>query len=239
MCTNGIDVDLPYTNRSSNIAHHVREASVGVFCKHCFLTQHSPAAGSLAGAGSSVAHLVVPASTSISPLYDQASCNSPAFTATTKAAAADTPTQGPADFVLTAPDTQGNQQVMERIHLTSPSKMLAADAITWPPASYSPAARLHVPGQVSTSSGHNSVAGTLQLTRAPAVYGPPDALHDSFASADAWNCAPATGLLGMKCAEAHIDLADWPGEQAPAGSPVSRAHVEQHGSMGNAGMTWH
>ena len=80
------------------------------------------------------------------------------------------------------------------------------------------------------------MADALQLTRASAVHGSPDALHDPFASAEAWKCAPAEGLRGVNCADAHTDLADWPGEQAPAGDPVSAAHLEQHGSMGNAGM---
>ena len=208
-------------------------------CKCCFPTQHEPLAGSLAGAGGSTEGSE---STSLDPSPEQASCNSPALTANTEVAAADTPTKGAcssADFVLTAPDTQGNQQVMERIHLTSPSNMLAAGTITKPPASCSTAAGLHVPGQVSTSCGHNPMADTLHLTTAPAVHGSPDALHASFTSAGPWKGAPVSGLLGVRCADGQTDLADWPGEQTPAGIPMSPAHLGQQDSTGNAGMTLH
>lgn len=211
-------------------------------CKCCFPTQHEPLAGSLAGAGDSRALIAGSESTSLGPSPKQASCNSPASTANTEVAAAHTPTEGAcssADSVLTAPDTQGKQQVMERIHLTSPSKMLAASTIAKPPASCSPAAGLHLPGQVSTSSGHNPVADTLQLTTAPAVHGSPDALHASFTSAASWKGAPVSGLLGVRCADGPTDLADWPGEQTPAGILMSPAHLGQQDSTGNAGTTLH
>ena len=211
-----------------------------VVCKHWNPTQHLPPAGSLAGAGGSRAHAEVSACTSLAALPEQASCNNPASSANTEAAAADTPTQGPlssADFVLTAPDTQGNQQVLERIHLTSPTKMLAADTITQPPASGSPAAGLHVPGQVSISSVRTSMADASQLTPAPAVHGSPDALHDSCTSADTSKSAPTSGLLGVKYADAHTGFAGWPGEQTLAGNPVSPGHQRQQDSMSNAGTT--
>ena len=128
---------------------------------------------------------------------------------------------------------------MERVHLTSPSKMLAADTINQAPASCPPAAG-DVPGQLSTSSGHNPMADTLQLTMTPAVHGFPHGLHPSFTSAGALKGAPASGLLGARYGHwrGQADHADW-GEQTPASNPVSPAHLEQQDSMGNAGMELH
>lgn len=223
-----------------------------------FLTQHPCVAGSLTGAGSSQAQTDASSSTGLCPSPKQASCNSPACTATTsQAAATGTPTQHPsssADFVLTAPDTQGNPQVMERIHIMSPFKMLAAD--TRSPYSFPSAAGLYVQTQGTTSHAsngrtnwqnqmaepngetewQNQMAEPSQLLAAPAVHGPPDALHDSFTPAGALEGAPKTGLLGAQSADAHTDSPDRPIEQTSAGNPVTSAHLQQQGNVGSAGM---
>ena len=158
-----------------------------------------------------------------------------------QSSAAATPNQGPrssADFVLTAPDTRGNQQIVERIHLTSPSQMLASDTISMAPVFNSPAAGLHVPGQ--ESGLRNPVADASQLPAAPALHRPTEAWHDSSMPAETSVNPPREAeLLVMRCPDAHNDVPDSISEQTAAGTPPSPAPLEQQDNVGNAGTLSH
>ena len=158
-----------------------------------------------------------------------------------EAAPADTPSQGPhnysADFVLTAPNTQGKQEVVERIYLASPSQVLAADPTSVPPASSWDVPGLHTAGQdIGHANGwQDRVADVPQHATVPAVDGTTDSLRDSHTATDASaDAARGTGLLGVGCLDSHSEDADVRGVQTPAGAPLIPAGLKEGNRLGTA-----
>lgn len=202
----------------------------------------SAVAGSLTGAGIPAAHAETYPTPSVGPSSNQGSQNRPSLHASIEVAAADTPSQGPrnsADFVLTAPNTQGKQEVVERIYLASPSQVLAADPSSTPLASSGGTTGLHTAEPETPNGWQDQMAEVSQHATAPAIDGATDALHDSLTATDTpATAARGTGLLGVGCLDPHRDHAAWPGVQTPAGMPLI-ADLKEADCMGNTSTAMH
>lgn len=226
---------------------HIANAPAG-FCIYLVATAHSnstaalpflqsPVAGIPTGAGIPAAHAETPPTPSVGPSSNQGSQNRPSLHASIEAAAADTPSRhNSADFVLTAPNTQGKQEVVERIYLASPSQVLAADPSSMPLASSWGTTGLQTAKQETPNGWQDRMAEVSQHTTAPAVDAATDALHDSLTATD--TLAIAARGTGLGFVDPHSDYAAWPGVQTPAGMPLI-ADLKEEGCMGNTGTAMH
>ena len=132
-------------------------ANASCECKHTMNNLH--VAVSAMDSLTSTAHSEHSASSSAAPASQAR--NSVDHAVTPEAAAtASSGLNSSADFVLTAPDTHGKPQVVEKVYLASPSQMLAADTSAALSESCGPAAGLDVynlqPAVASHAQGHEA-----------------------------------------------------------------------------------
>ena len=215
------------------------------FCAYPACKKILAVAGSLAGLSASVAHAQLCASPNADAALHSVHNLTPSWNSAVtspEAPALDTPSHGPhssADFLLTAPDTQGNQQVMERIYLASPSQMLAAPTSPKSSASRLPAAGSEM--QQSQTAGadyiHFHNTDSAQSPDAPAVSAIPGTVQQS--STPARNPVQALALAGLAAMQReHVDPNNHPVDKLADERPASMPEValrEQHIHMEDAG----
>lgn len=214
---------------------------------HIQQDQCLPVAGSLAGLSTSVAHAQLCASSSADPAFQSVHKLSPSWKSaatSSEASALETPSHGPhssADLLLTAPDTQGKQQVVEKIYLASPSQMLAAPTSPVSIASRLPAAgsemqQLQV-AEAGFTRAHNMNGAQVQET--PAESQAIEALQQSFTPSvnSVGASAPANlAVMHWKHVNPHHNTANMLADQGRGlENTLQMAFREQQGHTEDAG----